>query len=164
MFRAYARYFKLTGRSGRSEFWLFHLWHVLAATGAFAIDEIYLGGTLASGGPPGPLLSIVSLVNFIPSLTVTIRRLHDTNRRTMWLLLELLPVIGWFLLLYWMVKRSDIGPNDYGWPDGKSPSPAVTPPAAAPVNLDRLEQLARLHGSGALTDEEFRTQKALLLK
>ena len=43
---------------------------------------------------------------------------------------------------------------------------AASPAATAAANddlLDRLERLARLHESGALTDEEFKQQKTELL-
>jgi len=45
-------------------------------------------------------------------------------------------------------------------------APAASPAATAAANddlLDRLERLARLHESGALSDEEFKQQKTALL-
>jgi hypothetical protein len=44
------------------------------------------------------------------------------------------------------------------------PPPAAPAPApAAPSNIAELEQLAALHSSGALTDEEFAAAKARVL-
>jgi hypothetical protein len=44
------------------------------------------------------------------------------------------------------------------------PAPAPAPaPAAAPDPIEQLKQLAQLHDSGVLTDEEFATQKARIL-
>ena len=47
-----------------------------------------------------------------------------------------------------------------------APAPAPAPPAAAPAGGDtteQLSQLAQLHASGALSDEEFTAAKAKLL-
>ncbi len=45
-------------------------------------------------------------------------------------------------------------------------APPPPPPAAAPAaddTMDKLEKLATMHGSGALTDEEYAAAKAKLL-
>jgi hypothetical protein len=45
------------------------------------------------------------------------------------------------------------------------PPPAPTAPAAAPADptVEKINQLAQLHASGALTDEEFAAAKAQAL-
>ncbi len=60
------------------------------------------------------LLEIFNLVMLIPSITVTIRRLHDVNKNVRSFLLLLIPLVGpiWFLVL--MAKDSDPGQNQYG--------------------------------------------------
>jgi hypothetical protein len=49
--------------------------------------------------------------------------------------------------------------DDYG--DQAPPPPPPAPPAADPY--DQIEHLAALHTAGALTDEEFATEKAKIL-
>jgi hypothetical protein len=46
-----------------------------------------------------------------------------------------------------------------------APPPAPPPPAAAPADptVEKINQLAQLHASGALTDEEFAAAKAQAL-
>lgn len=46
-----------------------------------------------------------------------------------------------------------------------APPPPPAPPAAAPVDptVEKINQLAQLHASGALTDEEFAAAKARAL-
>ena len=50
-------------------------------------------------------------------------------------------------------------------PEPQYAPPPPAPAAAAPADdtMDRLEKLAEMHGSGALTDEEFAAAKAKLL-
>ena len=68
-----------------------------------------------------PLLSIVALLIMlglaVPSLAVTIRRLHDTGRSAWWLLIQFVP-FGGLYLLYLYVQPSSGEANAYGPPPG----------------------------------------------
>jgi uncharacterized membrane protein YhaH (DUF805 family) len=94
-------------------------------------------------GPYGPLTLIFELAILLPSIAVGIRRLHDTNRSGIWILLGfmpllvlLLPMVGMplagalmifalvslvaaIVLLVFMVLEGTKGPNQYG-PDPKA--------------------------------------------
>ena len=50
----------------------------------------------------------------IPNLAVSIRRLHDTGRSGWWLLVGLIPLVGWILTLIWYLSDSEVGENTYG--------------------------------------------------
>lgn len=63
----------------------------------------YLGGLLW-----------VTFGNLLPSLAVSVRRLHDTNKSGWWLFMAFLPLIGWIILLIWMCQDSDYRTNKYG--------------------------------------------------
>ncbi len=64
--------------------------------------------------------------SLLPFLCVTVRRLHDTGRSGRWVLTSLVPLLGWLVLLYFMLLDGDVGPNLYG------PSPKrSTPPVVA---------------------------------
>ena len=62
----------------------------------------------------GPVNSLVSLALFLPGLAVGARRLHDLDRTGWWLLLYLLPLIGWLVLLVFFVLRGTEGSNRFG--------------------------------------------------
>ena len=49
------------------------------------------------------LPALFTIVMIVPTLTATVRRLHDTKKSTWWMLLLLLPVIGWVLLFIMLV-------------------------------------------------------------
>ena len=61
-----------------------------------------------------PLRMVAGLILFLPTLAVTVRRLHDTDHSGWWYLLVVIPIIGILVLLYWYVKPGTEGPNQFG--------------------------------------------------
>ena len=99
-------YAVFTGRARRTEYWMFVLFNILFAALASVLDWI-LGS-----------LSIVSLLYgltmVIPSIAVAVRRLHDINKTGFFLLVALIPVVGFIWLLILFLKEGDMGDNQYG--------------------------------------------------
>ena len=62
----------------------------------------------------GLTLGVFALVHLLPSIAVTVRRLHDTNRTGWWAALALVPIVGPLVLLYFAVLPGDVQPNNYG--------------------------------------------------
>ena len=114
-------YVVFDGRAARPAFWWWFLFAVLVSIGANIID-------LAIGAPVVSTLAALGLL--LPNLSVSIRRLHDTNRSGWWILIGLIPLIGLIVLLVFYLQDSDPGPNNYGPPPG--PVAAAPPPAQAP--------------------------------
>ncbi len=56
---------------------------------------------------------LASLALFLPSLAVAIRRLHDTSRSGWWVLIGLIPIVGWIVLIVFYVQDSHPD-NQYG--------------------------------------------------
>lgn len=108
------QYTVFTGRAGRQEFWMFALIN-FGIMIAISVVENVLG--------LGILSFVYSLAVFLPSLAVTIRRLHDTDRIGWWSLVALIPLVGWIILLVLMALPGTPGPNRYG------PAPAGAPAA-----------------------------------
>lgn len=122
------KYAEFSGRATRSEYWYFVLFNFLISF-AISIVASLIGGKsindLASG--------LYSLALIVPSLAISSRRLHDTSRSAWWLLLCLVPIVGWIVLLVFMVTDSTAGENTYG-PNPKgvmtaasTPTPTATP-------------------------------------
>ena len=65
-----------------------------------------------------------SLAILIPSLSVGVRRLHDTNRSGWWLLIGVIPLVGWVILIVWLAAASDPAGARY---DRVQPRRAQTP-------------------------------------
>ena len=98
-------YLTAGGRARRTEYWMFMLVYISMLIVASLLDNLL--GTAVLGG-------LVALVHLIPSITVGVRRLHDINRSGWWLLVSLVPLIGWVIAIYFAVKEGDAGNNQYG--------------------------------------------------
>ncbi|MGN6424154.1 MAG: DUF805 domain-containing protein [Asticcacaulis sp.] len=118
----FKNYVNFQGRATRSEYWWWVLFEILLTCVPGAL--IGLGGesdALASIG--GLLYIVIGLGLLLPSLSVYIRRLHDTDHSGWWLLLGFIPLIGGIVLLVWTIMKGTSGPNKYG-PDPLAPSVA----------------------------------------
>mgnify|MGYP000296513432 FL=1 len=104
-------YFKFSGRATRSEYWYFVLFGLLFSLAAMLID--FSIGTFYIEEGIGIFSSIYTLTILIPSLAVTVRRLHDTNRSAWWLLISLIPIIGLIVLTVFYCQDSKED-NKYG--------------------------------------------------
>lgn len=103
-------YFQFKGRAARPAYWWFFLFYfvVFIALEVLGIDILSL---------------IVSLGLILPSLGAGVRRLHDINRSGWWLLVGIIPLVGWLVTIYWMIQPGTPGINNYG--------PAPTVPTAS---------------------------------
>jgi uncharacterized membrane protein YhaH (DUF805 family) len=117
------KYTVFTGRARRKEYWFFVLFNIIVSAALNIVD--YFTGTYSSAYGMGLLGGLYSLAVLLPAIAVAIRRLHDTGRSGWWLLLSLVPVIGWIVLLVFMVLDSQPGDNQYG-PSPKTDQPAGT--------------------------------------
>ena len=122
------KYATFEGRARRSEYWYFVLFYFLAIVVLAMVDVTV--GTYNEEVGVGLLSGLFGLATIVPSLAVTVRRLHDTDRSGWWVLLELVPFIGWLVVLVFTVLDSQPGANRFG-PNPKgvlgvgTPSPIV---------------------------------------
>ena len=107
----FGKYVDFTGRARRAEYWWFGLFLLIVGVGLSVIEAVLFGRAM---GHYGFLSGIFNLAAFLPSLGVSIRRLHDVDRSGWWLLILLIPLVGTLLVLYWFVQRGTVGPNRYG--------------------------------------------------
>ena len=104
----FARYVDFKTRSTRSQYWWWTLWMILMSIGAVIID------TMMGMGDSGPVNLILSLATLLPSIAVSIRRLHDIGRSGWWFLLFLVPIIGWIVLIVFYCTKSQDEENLWG--------------------------------------------------
>lgn len=109
------QYADFNGRARRKEFWMFGLMSFLIVLAAY----ILIGISIVAEAPVLAvvcyvLIAIYSLAILIPTLAVSVRRLHDIGKSGVWYLINFVPVIGsiWFLIL--MITDSQPGANQYG--------------------------------------------------
>jgi uncharacterized membrane protein YhaH (DUF805 family) len=97
------------GRARRSEYWYFQLF-----AGIVAGVAMVLMGMNEDSLAVISLVSIVVLALFVPSLAVTVRRLHDTGRSGWFYLVAFVPIVGGILVFIWTCSRGTEGVNRYG--------------------------------------------------
>jgi uncharacterized membrane protein YhaH (DUF805 family) len=153
-----AKYVDFTGRARRSEYWWFVVFAVLVGIATAVIDRVVAPGYVAVHGR-GPVSMLASLALLLPSIAVSVRRLHDIDRTGWWilifyaavivlvfvaigsaftghaatallLLLVLLAFCVW--LIVWFATKGTAGPNRFG-PDPLADDAAqrASPAAAA---------------------------------
>ena len=113
------RYVLFSGRASRTEFWLSSLVLsiLLFATGVIDVTGITFDSDDYIGSFEAQVKSTFSnfgLIITIPVLSVTCRRLHDTNRSGWFLLLYFIPLIGLIWILVLCCLRGTEGENRYG--------------------------------------------------
>jgi uncharacterized membrane protein YhaH (DUF805 family) len=101
-------YADFSGRTTREDYW----WFTTAVVLTSFLSSFILIST-GSSALAENLSWFLTLACLIPSLSISVRRLHDINRSGWWLLL-LFTIVGFPLIAYWAVKDSDPGANDYG--------------------------------------------------
>lgn len=113
-------FLNFSGRARRSEYWYFFLFNFvvqLLLSRSSLIFDILLPTKMALG-LARVLVSIYSLIVFLPALAVLVRRLHDTGKSGWYLLWNLLPGIGTLIVVIRLLRDGDPGMNSYG-PDPK---------------------------------------------
>lgn len=109
--KCFRQYADFKGRARRAEYWYFVLYGWLISIGVSIVDALTFG--IGDDGM-GLLGAIYSLVVFVPSLAVGVRRMHDTGRSGWTLLLGLIPIIGWVLIIVYSCQDSQPGGNKWG--------------------------------------------------
>lgn len=100
-------YVGFSGRARRQEYWMFILINGIISTVLSVIQTMM--------GMETPWISFIYLLaTLLPNLAVSIRRLHDTDRSGFWILLNLIPVIGWIVLIVFYCKEGTSGTNRFG--------------------------------------------------
>lgn len=114
------QYADFEGRARRTEYWMFTLVNMLIMLPLYIIG--FIGMTSESSLLSTVGFGLYMLYGFavlVPSLAVGVRRLHDTGKSGWMLLVSIIPIIGFFWLLFLLISEGDRGDNQYG-PDPKA--------------------------------------------
>ena len=124
----YKNYFNFRGRASRSEYWwnnllsygLIAIWYAVYFVALFSLIDAGSDPTEATliaygqTGIVGILLLIFLLASFIPSLSISFRRIHDKNKSAWNFLWFLVPIFGFIPILIWFCQRGTVGENRFG--------------------------------------------------
>ena len=93
------QYTDFNGRARRKEYWMFTLFNIIFAIALSIIR---------------PASVLYGVVLFLPTLAVTVRRLHDAGKSGVWVLIGLIPAIGTVWLILLLALDSEPRANQYG--------------------------------------------------
>lgn len=160
---AMRRYFDFSGRATRTQFWLFSLTVLVLGIAAIVLDTALLGAS-----KPSLFTWLVYFPHLIPSIAVTIRRLHDSDKSGWWILLGIVPRVGVVALIVFGCMPSSSGRNRFGAAGEQHAAASAVVAATALTTpqgvsmLDQMEKLTALRASGAIDDAEFQRMKTHL--
>ena len=101
------KYVKFSGRASRSEFWYFYLFSVIL--GLFANAGMYLSQSAGLF-----LSSVIYLAIYLPIMEATVRRLHDIDKSGWYILIGLIPILGWIYMIVILSRKGTNGSNRFG--------------------------------------------------
>ena len=111
----FENYANFNGRAARPEYWWFALASLIIYVG-MAVLSLVLSSMVGEFGLG--IIVIYWVATILPSLAVSVRRLHDIDKSAWWLLIGLIPWIGGIIFLILMVLKTYPHPNKYGNPEG----------------------------------------------
>ena len=142
------RFAQFSGRARRREFWGFVLYSLIFSYLVQFVSSLFvfpiflsdvfedsLADAFVSGGVMGVygaifsnpgflvsygLVTLVSLFFLIPSLAVSVRRLHDIGKSGWFILLTLIPLVGSIIFIVYAAQEGEPHANQYG-EDPKAP-------------------------------------------
>jgi uncharacterized membrane protein YhaH (DUF805 family) len=101
----FSNYVNFSGRASRSEYWFWILFYIIVLVVASVLDGVLGTGLFAP---------IASLGLFLPGLAVSVRRLHDLDKSGWFILIGLIPLVGFIILIVWYCTKGTPGPNRFG--------------------------------------------------
>ena len=106
------KYAQFTGRANKAEFWQYVLVFIVISA-SFSVLMSLFGGVKILRMIVMLLNVIVSLALLVPSIAVSVRRMHDIGKSGKWVLINLIPILGsiWFIVL--AIKESESGTNEF---------------------------------------------------
>ena len=97
---AFSKYADFKGRARRSEYWYFCLFNSVAG---MLLMFIFF-----------PLGILFSLAMICPGLALLARRLHDMGKSAWTYWMVIIPIVGPFIILYYLIQDSEPGENKWG--------------------------------------------------
>jgi uncharacterized membrane protein YhaH (DUF805 family) len=109
------KYADFSGRARASEYWWFQLFAVIACVVPYLLYAIAISLHSLSLIVLLALVQIVvSLGLIVPGLAVCVRRLHDVGKSGWFWFICLVPFVGGFILLYFLIVPGQPTSNAYG--------------------------------------------------
>ena len=93
-------YFDFDGRATRKQFWMFVLINFILAFLIGFVARLFLGDQSVV------MSNLYSLAMILPALGISVRRLHDVGKSGWWILIGLIPIVGWIILIVFYASET----------------------------------------------------------
>ena len=107
---AWRKYADFKDSASRSQFWSFTLINLVFSLIIYIVTSSFFDNEWINDG----ISLLFQIIITVPSLEITVRRLHDTNRSGWFCLLDLLPIIGSLVLFIFEIEDGQPYRNKYG--------------------------------------------------
>lgn len=126
--RPWRHYVDFSGRSRRTEYFLFYICWYGAMVLTVVLGMVVTGDADApkiEGGAAGVVIAagLIFVAGILPGIAVTVRRLHDQDKSGWFILVNLIPYVGGLIMLVLSFLPGTDGENQYG-PDPRNPMQA----------------------------------------
>lgn len=114
-------YANFKGRSSKRAYWWTVLFLLLAGSAVSILfpgqtTAVEIMGQMVDVRENSAMENLWSLATIIPSLALSVRRLHDIGKSGHNLWFVLIPLVGAIMLLVWYLRAGDASENQYGAP------------------------------------------------
>jgi len=169
----FSKYGTFDGQASKGEFWYWFLFALICGGVATIIDIFIIGVPVESYGPA---YWILSLVLFLPTLSVGARRLHDVGKSGWWQLIGLTGIGLIPLIIWWAsdggkkyrpstTRRDDEPPARRSRERSESKFSFGSSRKSGKTDIiDELEEVKELYEDGTLSEEQFKKAKKKLLE
>jgi uncharacterized membrane protein YhaH (DUF805 family) len=106
LIRGFKHYVDFNGRDTRKEFWMYELFNVIFGM-FFYILSLFSHDLII-------LYFLWVLASFLPTLAITVRRLHDIGKSGWWILIDFIPIVGVIVLIVFLATPGNAESNKYG--------------------------------------------------
>ena len=106
----FKKFFNFKDRASRSEYWYFQLVFTILSLPLFIYEDSSNDTHLIYTG----ISAIIVLILFIPAISVSVRRLHDINKSGWFVIISVIPYIGWIILAIMLIGKGTLGKNKFG--------------------------------------------------
>lgn len=107
-------FFRYDNRLNRKRYIMRGLALIVGVTLAATVLGIVLAVAGMSESAIGTMGSLIGIAGAIPGLMLAVRRLHDLDRPTWWIVGNFVPLVNCVLGLYLLLAKGTDGPNQYG--------------------------------------------------
>ncbi len=107
-------FFRYDNRLNRKRYIMRGLALIVGVTLAAAVLGIVFAVAGMSESTIGTMGTLIGIAGAIPGLMLAVRRLHDLDRPTWWIVGNFVPLVNVLFSLYLLLAKGTAGPNQYG--------------------------------------------------